>query len=347
MSRSELARRTRLALPTVSRITDRLLQEGLIAGEEKVMMTAMGQPSLPLSIAPQAAYAFGVAVRADTLTVSLAHLSGSVVASTSEPHAGMTREETVERIALAIAGLMERSRVAPDRVCGLGLGLPGFFVSDPKRINAPLGMEDWATGDLERDLGGALGLPLLVENDGTAAALGEYQYGRGDRSSSLAFLYLDRGLGGGVVEDGRLLRGRRGNAGEFTGLLHPDARSDRPTLQVLHAIANEAGETYTSLDDMVRGIDPRSEIVDRWIERTVPATNAIISAIGAILDPDGIVIGGRLPGAIADRLIARLEFYSVPVRGRDRAFPTVYSSSVMGDAVSLGASALCFDRLFF
>ncbi len=336
-----------MALPTVSRLADHLLQVGLIAGEEKIMMTRMGQPSLPLSIAPQAAFAFGAAVRADTLTVSLTHLSGEILASTDEPHRGMTREETVERIGVAIARLMEDSDVSPERVCGLGLGLPGFFVSDPKRINAPLGMEDWATSDLERDLGDTLGLPVLVENDGTAAALGEYQYGRGEQFHNLAYLYIDRGLGGGVVFDGKLLRGSRGNAGEFTGLLPPDLRSDRPTLQLLYTMVNEGNNAHASIDDMVRTIDPRSEIVDKWIERTVPTTNAVISAIGAILDPDAIVIGGRLPSGIAERLIERIAFYSVPVRGRDRAFPTVLSSSVTGDAVSLGASALCFDRLFF
>ena len=60
---------------------------------------------------------------------------------------------------------------------------------------------------------------------------------------------------------------------------------------------------------------------------------------------DVIVIGGRLPSFLADRLAARLSFYSVPVRGRDREFPELLVSKVTGDAAALGASALCFNKV--
>lgn len=308
-------------------------------------MGRMGQPSLPLSLARHAAYAFGVTVRPDTLTISLTHLSGEVVADVEKAHNGLTRQQTVDEIASAIDTLISGAAVPPDRVCGLGLALPGFFVEKPKRINAPLGMEDWATAELEQDLGDTLGLPVVIENDGSAAALGEYTYGRGTKYPSLAYLYVDRGLGGGIVIDGQLLRGRRGNAGEFTGMLHPDLRASRPTLTLLRTLLEENGAPC-SLNELTHSLDPNSPIVTRWIDRVLPATEAIVSAISAIVDPDAIVIGGRLPGAIADQLIARLPFYSVPVRGRDRPFPLLVSSSVSGDAASLGASALCFNRTF-
>lgn len=345
LSRAELSRRSGLALPTVSRLTDQLLREGLIAADEKVMMGRMGQPSLPLSLARDAAYAFGVAVRPDTLAVSLTHLSGEVVADVEKAHDGLTRQQTVEEIAGAINQLISKAAVPPDRVCGLGLALPGFFVEAPKRINAPLGMEDWATSELEQDLGDALGLPVVIENDGSAAALGEYTYGRGSEYPSLAYLYVDRGLGGGVVIDGQLLRGRRGNAGEFTGMLHPDLRANRPTLTSLKTLVEEKGAT-SSLNELAHSLDPQSTTVAKWIDQVLPATEAIASAISAIIDPDAIVIGGRLPRAIAERLIAKLNLYSVPVRGRDRPFPQLVSSGVSGDAASLGASALCFNRTF-
>jgi predicted NBD/HSP70 family sugar kinase len=347
ISRAELARRTGLALPTVSRLADQLLTEGLIVADDKVMMSRMGQPSLPLSIAPQGAFAFGIVVRADVLSVSLAHLSGTIVASTEEPHEGTTREAIVARIAAIIPGLAAEGQIPLGRVCGIGLALPGFFIDSPRRINAPLGMEDWATADLERDLGTALGLPVLVENDGSAATLGEYTYGCGVDRSSLAYLYVDRGLGGGLVIDGKLVTGARGNAGEFTGMLAPSARADRPTLALLADLVASGQERPATLGAMVRTLDPHAPVVDAWIERVAPAADAIVSAIGAIVDPQAIVIGGRLPRAIAARLIERLNFYSVPVRGRDRIFPDLVPSAVDGDAASLGASACCFERLFF
>lgn len=307
------------------------------------MMGRMGQPSLPLSLATHAAYAFGVTVRPDALTVTLTHLSGQVVADVEMAHDGMTRQQTVGRIGDAIEELISGAAVPADRVCGLGLALPGFFIDDPERVNAPLGMEDWATAELEQELGDKLGLPVVIENDGSAAALGEYTYGRGSEFNSFAYLYVDRGLGGGVINDGQLLRGRRGNAGEFTGMLHPEMRSTRPTLNLLKLIV-EASGVACSLSDLTHGRYLSSAIVDRWIDQVLPATDAIVSAIAAIIDPDAIVIAGRLPAFVAERLITRLRFYSVPLRGRDRPFPLLVSSNVRGDAASLGASALCFNR---
>lgn len=344
ISRAELARRSGLALPTVSRLVDQLLRDGLLIAEDKVMMSRMGQPSLPLSLAPHAAYAFGVAVRADMMTVDLVHLSGRVIASRNAPTAGASRTDVATMIATLIDQLLEDGGVPPERLCGLGLALPGFFVSDPLRINAPLGMEDWATADLEQDLSQALGLTVIADNDGSAAALGEYLYGHGDTCPSLAYLYIDGGLGGGIIQDGKLMRGSRGNAGEFTGLLPPAMRADRPTLTSLRATLAEDGKSYASLSDMLTGIEPEMGGIERWLDRSVPATDAVISAIGAISDPDAIVIGGRLPSFIGERLAIRLSFYTVPVRGRDRAFPKLLVSKVDGDAAALGASALCFNR---
>ncbi len=345
LSRAELARRSGLALPTVSRLVDQLLRDGLLIADDKVMMSRTGQPSLPLSLAPHAAYAFGVAVRADMMTVDLVHLSGRVVASRTAPTAGASREEVVAAIAGLIDQLVEDAAVPPDRLCGLGLALPGFFVRDPLRINAPLGMEDWATADLEHDLGLALGLEVVVDNDGNAAALGEYIYGQGETVSSLAYLYIDAGLGGGIVQDGQLLRGSRGNAGEFTGMLPPAMRADRPTLASLRAMLAEDGHDYDSIADMLANLRDADATIEHWLERSAPTASAIISAIGAIIDPDVIVIGGRLPSFLADRLAARLSFYSVPVRGRDREFPELLVSKVTGDAAALGASALCFNKV--
>lgn len=345
LSRAELTRRSGLALPTVSRLVDQLLRDGLLIADDKVMMSRTGQPSLPLLLAPHAAYAFGVAVRADMMTVDLVHLSGRVVASRTAPTAGASREEVVTAIAGLIDQLVKDAAVPPDRLCGLGLALPGFFVRDPLRINAPLGMEDWATADLEHDLRQALGLEVVVDNDGNAAALGEYIYGQGETASSLAYLYIDAGLGGGIVQDGQLLRGSRGNAGEFTGMLPPAMRADRPTLVSLRAMLAEDGHVYDSLADLLANLPDADATIEHWLERSAPTASAIISAISAIIDPDVIVIGGRLPPFLADRLAARLSFYSVPVRGRDREFPELLVSKVTGDAAALGASALCFNRV--
>ena len=76
LSRAELARRTSLAIPTVSRLCDQLLQEKLVEADTKVMMGSGGHPSLPLSLNADGAFAFGIAVRAEELSVVLLDITG-------------------------------------------------------------------------------------------------------------------------------------------------------------------------------------------------------------------------------------------------------------------------------
>ena len=89
-------------------------------------------------------------------------------------------------------------------------------------------MGDWALRDLEAELSQVLDMPVWIENDGNAAAVGESLFGVGRRHRSFAYLYIAAGLGGGLILDGVPVRGFRGNAGEFTGLLPVQARETRP-----------------------------------------------------------------------------------------------------------------------
>ena len=69
-----------------------------------------------------------------------------------------------------------------------------------------------------------------------------------------------------------------------------------------------------------------------------------MSAIASIFDPKAIIFGGRIPSPLAARLIESFNYYSVPVRGRDRPFPEAGGSTSRGDAAAFGAAALVFDR---
>lgn len=343
MSRAELARRTGLALPSISRIAEALLKDGLIVAEEKVMMGRMGQPSLPLALAPRGAFAIGVAVRSDSLAVTLTHLSGQVMAQVQERPQDPARDVVEARIIDLTSRLLEDHGTA-GRLCGIGIALSGFFLPGQDQINAPLGMEDWAVARLEALLRARMGVPVVIENDGNAAAIGEYFHGEGDHPASFAYLYVDRGLGGGVVIDGHLMRGSHGNAGEFTGLLPPEARAMRPTLDLLRKMLAEDGHPFDSITALLEHYDDTWPTLDRWLDKVTPVTDAIVSAASAILDPQKVVIGGRIPMPLARRLAERVSCYSVPVRGRDRPFPRIAAHHAPGDMVAFGAGMMCFQR---
>lgn len=121
------------------------------------------------------------------------------------------------------AGAMEAVRTAaeavvPDgsshEILGVGIGLPGLV--DSSRGRFLYGPHFPARDiDVARALERSLGLPCVLENDATAAAWGERIYGAGEGADAMIFFTLGTGIGGGVILDGRLVRGGHGFAGEF------------------------------------------------------------------------------------------------------------------------------------
>jgi glucokinase len=116
-----------------------------------------------------------------------------------------------------IVGLLAqvRGRVSGLDILGLGVGAPGPL--DPRQgivIDAPT-LAGWRNVPLAGLLSEHLALPVRLENDANAAALGEWRYGAGRGAQSIVFVTVSTGIGGGVVADGRLLHGWRGLAAEI------------------------------------------------------------------------------------------------------------------------------------
>lgn len=346
LSRADLARRTELALQSVVRLADGLIERGFLIAGERVARGGPGQPSAPLSLVADAACCFGVSILTDGVSLVLMDLAGVRRATRRIVMEVDDRTAVLRRVRRELEAMLRTSSLAHERVFGAGVAISGYFVG-PAQVNAPMGMEAWSLLDLEEAFTTALGLPVWVENDGNAAAVGESLYGVGRRHSSFAYIYMGAGVGGGVISGGVLIRGARGNAGEFTGLLPPKARGERPTMTLLLEILHAHGVEVASLDDLQARFDPAWPGVDAWLERTRPACTAILSAIGAIVDPEVIVLGGRIPVALAEAMALRAEFYQGRLRDRERAFPRVVAAEAVGDAGALGAAALPFkDHIF-
>lgn len=130
-----------------------------------------------------------------------------------------------QETARSYAGLIEQLRgiIAAARrdhgVAAAGVGVPGFLSRPAGVIERSPNMRFLDGAHLERDLAAAAGLPLRVENDANAAALGEYLALEGGRPDPFVHLTLGSGIGSGIVAGGTLLRGACGLAGELGHLL--------------------------------------------------------------------------------------------------------------------------------
>ncbi|MER8904594.1 ROK family protein [Mesorhizobium sp. M0772] len=145
---------------------------------------------------------------------ALVESDGRIVAHASASTlAGAGSEAVISQI-VALAGTLLKEHPQA-KVAGIGVGAPGPL--DPKAgiVIAPPTLAGWHDVPLIDILGRHFGLPVRLENDANAAALGEWRFGAGRGSGSLVFVTVSTGIGGGVVADGHIYHGRRGLAAEI------------------------------------------------------------------------------------------------------------------------------------
>ncbi|MEU7474763.1 ROK family transcriptional regulator [Lentzea sp. NPDC042327] len=215
ISRVGLINATGLTGATISTAVRKLLDEGLVAETGHAESTG-GKRRVLLQLNPTSRFALGVHLDHSGITYVLTDLAGGVVARITKPGAGTRAPaEVVDRMAAEAKTLIASVGVDHDRVLGLGLVSPGPLGARTTAAIAPPVMRRWAGYPVDRELAAAAGLPVVVDNDATAAALGEHwSRGMGSASTSAA-LYMGTGIGAGLVIGGITYRGTSGNAGEI------------------------------------------------------------------------------------------------------------------------------------
>lgn len=344
LSRAELGRRAGLAGYSVSRLVDGLMARALVR-EGAAVAKGRGHPATGLFLRADGACSVGLSLMTDAVELVLTDLTGTVLARRGFRLESVEIEWTSPRVLGAIDGMLADSGLDRARFLGVGLAITGFFVGERAQVNPPDPLAPWALRDLEPILSQAWGCGVWVDNDGNAAALGEASTGAGLRHPTFAYLFFAAGFGGGMVVDGRLMRGRNGNAGEFGAGLPPGFVV--PSLERLRRLVVDRAGVEVGLADLLADIDLTKPGVETWLEEAAASLNVIVSSICGAFDPDAIVLGGRLPPVLAEALLPRLHVQNPPRRGRARPEPAIVASAVREDAAAVGAAALPLQAAFF
>jgi glucokinase len=155
------------------------------------------------------------------LRAALVSAEGRVVAH--ERTATLVAEGPGAVVARMLA-LIDRVRAAlppGSPLLGVGIGAPGPLDPFTGIVHAPPHLTGWSDVPLRAMVAEASGLPVELGNDANAAALGEWRFGGGQGFRNVVYITVSTGIGGGVIEDGRLLLGRMG-AGYELGFMVMD-----------------------------------------------------------------------------------------------------------------------------
>lgn len=367
LSRIELAEATGLSAQTVTNITRRLLDDGLIA-EAGRTINGPGKPRITLRLVADSRFSIGVHLDPAVITFVILDLAGSLVRRRVARTPATQPERIVEAMAEAISALIAESGIDRDAIAGVGVAAPGPLDVAKGTVIDPPKLAGWRRVPLRSVLSEATGVPVALEKDTTAAAVGELWTGRGPADESFLFVYLGTGIGVSLVRDGDPVRGSSGNVGEV-GHIIVDA--DGPacscgargcvevvcTPQAIVEQAEAAGVFETVRDDDADAVESRfTELCDRAASgqstaRRVLTSSAenlavLIAALTNALDVDRVVLGGPfwsrlatiyldvIPGQL-DRRSATRAVRTLPVHG-----------TVVGDDVgAVGAACVVLDAV--
>jgi predicted NBD/HSP70 family sugar kinase len=333
-----------LTQQSASRIIARLTDSGLIATGDRIRAGKRGYPSTALALANDYTHSFGVSLRSDGVGLTLTDLLGNVLAHAQIEHDAPSIQATLDWCASTMPVMADKVSTG-SRCAGIGVAVAGSAMA-AGGFNTTQQLEEWAGHDIARIFADRFARPSYADNDGNLAALAESLRGVGQRHRSFAYLYIASGVGGGIVLDGRLWRGRHGNAGEFAGGL-PSEIYPFPNLEILRRLLAAEGVNFETVSAMVANYDDTWRANDRWVERVTDSVSLIASNASAILDIDAIVLGGLLPHALAERLIPKVTFYDQHRRGLSRPTPTLIAAEYDGDPACTGAALMPLLAAFF
>jgi N-acetylglucosamine repressor len=356
LARTEVSRRTSLAKPTVSAIVDELLTEGLVREVGVGTSTAAGgRPPTYLDFDVTRDAYVGAHVGVDTTTVAIADGRGTVVAASSRRSAIGSPSRSIEHVCSLLDDALASAEVRRGTVRHATIVLPGLVDRDTGVcVLAPnLGWKDVHVAEL---FGTALGVPVTVWNTPHASAFAESRHGAACDVDTFVWLYVGPGVGSAIVQDGELVTGSRGFAGEIG---HCRIADDGPrchcgkygcleaytSAEALSRAAADAGvpsRTKTPrLADVVRAARDGHEGALRVLDDAGHMLGLGTSYLVGILNPQLVVVGGESAEAF--------EFLLDPLRGAlaqdalEAERVPVVASTVDGDAAVAGAVLLAFE----
>ncbi|KQV44571.1 MULTISPECIES: ROK family transcriptional regulator [unclassified Rhizobium] len=351
LSRAEIARLTALTAQTVSNIVEELEGSELLKADSPQKL-ARGQPFTPYSINPDGAYSIGLELERDHAAGVLTDLSGTIRARIVRPIDPPTPERAIPILAAISAELQTAFPFERDRLLGAGIAMPGRYAAEGVTSLTPIALPGWQHYEVGPALEALLGMPVLVENDATAAAIGERLYGVARGLSSFVYLFLGGGIGAGLFLDGHLYRGSRANAGEIGHIVvEPDGLpcvcGKRGCLD--RYVSLGAAYEYLKIDDpgahSVEELDAIVETagpaLDGWLDAAAEAMRRTIDFLELAFDPQTIVLGGPMPAGLLRRLAALMEPLYPPVNPEEeRRIARIMIAATGKDTSILGAAAL-------
>jgi predicted NBD/HSP70 family sugar kinase len=347
LPKAEVARLTHLSTQTVSVIINRLLDEGLVFKRE-AMRGKVGQPSQPIALAPDGAFALGIRIGRRKLDVRLLDFSGATRYHASIDYGTPSVDAVFAEIAVQLQQVRQVLGDQITRLCGVGLAAPLMFGGWQQLVRmSPQDADAWTRTSMRERLQALTPLPVQFAKDTAAACVAELVAGQGRSMRSYLYLFVDVLIGGALVIDGQPHSGVYGNAGAVGSMPLTLATAARPpqllgvaSLLTLEQMQTQAGLEVLSAMDARLLQAPWLALTDRWLDDAAAAIAVSINGSACLLDLEGVIVDGAMHPALLVRLMAAIRMAMGGYSWEGVMRPSVVQGAIGVDAKVTGAAYL-------
>jgi predicted NBD/HSP70 family sugar kinase len=349
LAKAEIARLTHLTAQTVSLIIARLEAADLVLKRDPVR-GRVGQPSVPIALNPDGAFAIGIKVGRRSLDVLLVDFTGVVRRRWSLDYRYPEPGQLLAEIARRFEELTRVLSAAHfERVQGVGIAAPLSLGGWRTLLEMPPDVAaGWSETDLEAEVARLTDLPVTLLKDTAAACIAELAAGRGRSVRSFLYVFVDTFIGGGLVLDSQLRAGLHGNAGAIgsmpLGLATPGA-APAQMLSVASLLNLEQLYAAAGLDTSAAG-DGRSmhgawrSHTERWLAQAGEAAALAVNNTACLLDIESVIVDGSFSQALRAALVAAIERAMDHYDWEGVTRPRVLPGTIGSDARAVGAAML-------
>ena len=350
IAKADLARLTQLSTQTVSIIVNRLLTDELVIKQARIR-GKIGQPSIPLSLNPEGAFSIGLQVGRRGLEVVVSDFLGHIRHTWQHHYPFPSPSEVIPSMAQGLAHMQSRMDRDWQRVVGIGLSAPLSLHAwgDLLGPQASQAMAQWEQIDLLQTVQAMSELPVEFAKDTTAACVAELVQGKGRELTHFLYVFIGTFIGGGLVLDGHIVNGPRGNAGAIGSfpLNHRQQLLEQASGWQLEQALIDAGHDplLVASDDIMQ--PAFAPLRQPWLAQASQALALCITSASALLDLDAIVVDGSISTALLQALIAQTRSELASTRFEGIHQPQLVQGEVGASARALGGSLLPLHAQFF
>lgn len=348
LPKADIARLTGLTAQTIGLITTRLEDDGLVIKQSR-LRGRIGQPSVPLALNPDGAFALGIKIGRRSADWLLVDFTGQVRQRHRLDYVFPDIDTLLPAIAQRMQAMHDALGPLKDRLVGMGLAAPFQMGGWHRMLGLSEAQSDaWNQIDLHAQVQAMTEVPVSFAKDTSAACVAELVAGRGCGLKNFLYLFVDTFVGGGLVINSHLHGGVHGNSGAVASLPMGLATGrTSPDQLVSHASLWELEQRF-----LARQLDPHAAYDERalsgpfeaetrgWIDHAANALAHTVVSGTAFLDIDAVIIDGSFCRALLAELIAATQNAITAYNWEGLWSANVMAGQVGPDARALGGALL-------